>query len=97
MLKIIYTKYNILYDRAIKEGWKLPETWLGYSQHAKETRPLDTKYISGREVLAFRDSAFIKYFMDNPSYLDYMKNKFGAYVIEDIKNMLEVKLKRRYA
>jgi radical SAM superfamily enzyme YgiQ (UPF0313 family) len=85
-----------LYEIAIKEGWKLPETWLGYSQHAYETRPLDTKYITGGEVLTFRDRAFKQYF-SNPSYLSYMKDKFGQYVIDDINNMMKIDLKRKYA
>ena len=55
-----------LYDDALKQGWKLPETWSGYSQHAVDTLPLPTKHLSAGEVLAFRDRAFQVYF-NNPS------------------------------
>ena len=46
-----------LFDMAIKDGIALPESWLGYSQHAFESLPLATKHISAGEVLAFRDRA----------------------------------------
>jgi len=49
-----------LYQTAIKEGWPLPKTWLGYSQHAVDTLPLPTRHLSGVEVLRFRDAAFQK-------------------------------------
>ena len=51
-----------LYEEAIRRGWRLPETWSGYSQHSVDTLPLPTRHISAGEVLSFRDRAFDTYF-----------------------------------
>lgn len=85
-----------LYDMAVKGGWLLPETWLGYSQHAYETLPLATKHISGGEVLGFRDEAWIKYFTA-PSYLSLVKKKFGDQTLKHIQDLTKVRLSRKYA
>jgi radical SAM superfamily enzyme YgiQ (UPF0313 family) len=82
-----------LYLYAIKQGWKLPDNWIGYSQHSYETLPLPTEHISAAEVLKFRDEAFVKYFT-NKRYLDLVKEKFGDEVNEHIEKMLEIKLER---
>jgi radical SAM superfamily enzyme YgiQ (UPF0313 family) len=83
-----------LYEDALKNGWILPQTWRGYSQHNDDCRPLDTLHISGAEVLKFRDMAFVKYFT-NPVYLDMVAKKFGQESLEHIKGMTTFKLKRK--
>lgn len=83
-----------LYDIAIKEGWKLPKEWHGFSQHSYEMFPLPTKYISAKEVLQFRDNAFHKYF-ENRDYLTMIENKFGNEVRENIQQMTKFRLKRK--
>lgn len=85
-----------LYNIAIKNGWKLPETWIGYSQHAYETLPLPTNKISSGEVLSFRDKAWQIYF-ENPNYLSYVKQKFGEDSHQHIMDMTKHKLKRKNA
>lgn len=85
-----------LYSCALKEGWSLPEVWHGYSQYAYETLPLPTKYLSGAEVLRFRDKAFNEYF-SNPKYLEKIRKKFGEEVEISVLDMLKKKLKRKYA
>lgn len=82
-----------LYLHAKKQKWKLPDNWIGYSQHSYETLPLPTEHISAAEVLKFRDEAFNKYFT-NKRYLDLVKTKFGDDVYSHVKKMLEVKLER---
>ena len=47
-----------LYDLALERNWALPESWIGYSQHSFETRPLPTEKLTSAEVLKFRDEAF---------------------------------------
>ena len=84
-----------LYQQAIKEGWPLPETWQGYSQYAYETLPLPTKYLSGPEVLKFRDGAFKEYF-SKPQYLEKIRRKFGQETVAYILDMLKNELKRKY-
>lgn len=83
-----------LYENAIRQGIRLPETWDGYSQLAYETLPIPTKHLSAAEVLAFRDRAFQEYF-DRPAYLELIRNKFGEGAVEHIKGMLEHRIRRR--
>ncbi|MBI2822662.1 MAG: cobalamin B12-binding domain-containing protein, partial [Acidobacteria bacterium] len=39
-----------LYGMALDEGWALPESWNGYSQHAVDTLPLPTRTVSAADV-----------------------------------------------
>jgi radical SAM superfamily enzyme YgiQ (UPF0313 family) len=82
-----------LYKMAIENKWELPKSWIGYSQHSFESHPLRTNVLTSGEVLKFRDEAFMKYFK-NEKYLTLVKNKFGDAVLENIKAMTEIKLKR---
>lgn len=84
-----------LYSDALRKGWPLPQTWSGFSQHAVDTLPLPTKYLSAAEVLRFRDNAFQVYFK-NPSYLDMISRKFGPETAAHIGEMASHKLERRY-
>jgi anaerobic magnesium-protoporphyrin IX monomethyl ester cyclase len=84
-----------LYQQAIKEDWPLPETWQGYSQYAYETLPLPTKFLSGVDVLRFRDHAFQAYF-SSPKYLDMITEKFGPQTARHVKEMASHKLVRKY-
>ena len=85
---------SALYDEAVAKGWKLPETWAAYSQHNEHTRPMDTEYLSGAEVLAFRDAAFTKFFTDD-RYRAHVQNKFGADTLAHVDRMVTFKLKRK--
>jgi radical SAM superfamily enzyme YgiQ (UPF0313 family) len=85
-----------LYNLAIKQGWPLPEKWSGYSQHAVDTLPLPTKYLSAGEVLSFRDRAVQAYF-SNPRYLQMIQGKFGPETAQHILEMTSHKLTRKYA
>ena len=82
-----------LYQRALAEGWALPESWSGYSQHAVDTRPLPTKYLSAAEVLRFRDDAFQTYFR-SPAYLSMAAEKFGLATAEHLRDMVQHRLTR---
>ena len=84
-----------LYNDALRKGWPLPETWNGYSQHAVDTLPLPTKYLSAAQVLRFRDDAFQFYFK-NPNYLTMISRKFGPETAAHIREMASYKLERRY-
>lgn len=68
--------------------------WNTYSQHGYYTEPLSTRYISNKEVLKFRDNAFNIYH-NNPKYLKMIEKKFGNKVINHIKKMLDIKIKRK--
>ena len=84
-----------LYRECLANKVPLPETWLGYSQYSYECLPLPTKYLSGREVLAFRDNAFQAYFENNARYYAMMEEKFGQRAVQDIKKMLKKHLQRK--
>ncbi len=82
-----------LYNNAIKNKITLPDKWHGYSQYGPDILPMSTKYLSGTDVLNFRDNAFQEYFSD-PKYLKMIEEKFGKKVVQHIEEMLENKIKR---
>jgi radical SAM superfamily enzyme YgiQ (UPF0313 family) len=85
-----------LYDMALAEGWALPATWSGYSQHSVDTLPLPTRFLTAGEVLAFRDRAFDVYF-GRDAYLDMVARKFGAETAAHVREMTRHRLERRHA
>ena len=85
-----------LYEQALADGWKLPETWSGYSQHSVDTLPLQTRHLSGAEVLGFRDRAFQTYYTD-PGYLALVEEKFGPHMVQHLREVTSHRLVRRYA
>jgi radical SAM superfamily enzyme YgiQ (UPF0313 family) len=85
---------SALYTKARKEGWTLPATWRGFSQHNDDCRPLDTEHISGRRVLGYRDAAFTTFFR-SLEYTDHVTKKFGAETAAHVRTMTEYQLKRK--
>jgi radical SAM superfamily enzyme YgiQ (UPF0313 family) len=82
-----------LYAEAERRGLPLPAAWTGYSQHARDCLPLPTRYLSAREVLHFRDEAFQRYF-SNPRYLEMVSRRFGATMVEHVRQMTSHRLER---
>jgi len=82
-----------LYDDAVKAGAPLPATWNGYSQYSRDCLPLPTKYLTGGQVLAFRDYSFDAYYK-NPRYLSMIRRKFGEETMRHIQTMAEKSLVR---
>lgn len=85
-----------LYNIALKEGWPLPKTWTGYSQHSVDMLPLPTKHLPSSEVIRFRDHAFQVHF-DSPKYLDMVQQKFGPDTVKHVREMASHKLERQFA
>ncbi|MCY3022062.1 MAG: radical SAM protein [Planctomycetota bacterium] len=85
---------SALYDQAARSGWKLPDSWSGYSQHAVDMLPLPTRHLSAAEVIRFRDQAFHTYF-SHPRYLEMVARKFGEETVRHIRAMASHKLERR--
>lgn len=83
-----------LYTDAIKNGWTLPATWRGYSQHNDDCRPMDTQHISARVVLGFRDLAFNTYFRSD-KYQEMVLKKFGQETLHHVRDMTKYKLNRK--
>ena len=85
-----------LYELAVQNDWPLPESWDAYSQYSRKTLPLPTKYLSGGQVLSFRDYAFDAYYK-SPRYLNMIERKFGVKTADHIKEMGSRTLEREYA
>lgn len=83
-----------LYGLAEANGWALPPTWIGYSQHSYECFPLRTDALTNAQVLKFRDEAFHRYFT-NQRYLDLVEKKFGPKVLAHVREMTAIKLRRQ--
>jgi radical SAM superfamily enzyme YgiQ (UPF0313 family) len=83
-----------LYGLAKKMGWKLPQTYAGFSQHSYYTQPLPTKYLNSEQVLAFRDEAWMRYHT-NPRYLKLLKEEFGQVAVDETLRSSKIKLKRK--
>jgi radical SAM superfamily enzyme YgiQ (UPF0313 family) len=82
-----------LYDLAVRQGVPLPERWTGYSQHSRDCLPLPTRYLPARDVLAFRDLAFERYYT-SPRYLDRVRRRFGPETVAHIAEMTRYRLER---
>lgn len=83
-----------LYGIALKQGWKLPEAYAGFSQHSYYTQPLPTKYLTAEQVLEFRDKAWLTYHT-NPKFLDLLKEKFGQIAVDETIKSTKIKLRRK--
>jgi radical SAM superfamily enzyme YgiQ (UPF0313 family) len=83
-----------LYKEAVTKGIPLPDSYEGFSFHGYETLPLPTETLTAAEVLEFRDKAFKEYHL-YPPFLEKVKSKFGQVAVDNINEMLIVKLKRR--
>jgi anaerobic magnesium-protoporphyrin IX monomethyl ester cyclase len=85
-----------LYEDALARGWKLPDSWMGYSQHAVDSLPLPTNYLPAAEVLRFRDQAFDTYFT-SPRYLAMVEQRFGPETVAHVRQMTSHRLVRSNA
>jgi anaerobic magnesium-protoporphyrin IX monomethyl ester cyclase len=83
-----------IYRQAIRNGWKLPESYAGYAFLSYDCEPLATKHVSAADVLRFRDDAFQTYFT-NPDYLELVERRFGAPQRANVEEMTTIRLKRR--
>lgn len=83
-----------LYKEALDNGTELPQSYEGYSFHGYETIPLPTESLTASEILKFRDEAFIDYHSHIP-FLNKIENKFGKIAVDNIIEMLKIKLNRK--
>ncbi len=81
-----------LYDEMKARGVDLPLTSEEFAQMSPNFKPVPTKALSGREVMAFRDAAFSEYFCD-PGYLSMMGGRFGSHAVEEIKAMTSIEIR----
>jgi anaerobic magnesium-protoporphyrin IX monomethyl ester cyclase len=83
-----------LYKNAILNGIELPKTYEGYSFHSYDTLPLGNENLSSAEILKFRDEAYYEYH-SYPPFQEKIKNKFGQIAVDNINEMIKIKLKRK--
>jgi len=83
-----------LYNQAVANGLKLPDSYAGFSQHSYECQPLPTRYLSAEQVLKFRDFAWRKYHSE-PDFQNMIKENFGDAAVDQINDSLKIKLKRK--
>jgi len=83
-----------LYLMARKKGWGLPTTYSGYSQHSYDTLNLANDNLQAKEILRFRDDAWMKYHT-NEKYLNFLERKFGTKARANVENTSKIKLKRK--
>jgi anaerobic magnesium-protoporphyrin IX monomethyl ester cyclase len=83
-----------LHKTARQKGWKLPETYSGYSQHSYDMLNLSNDNLSAKDIMDFRDKAFITYNSD-PDYLKLLETKFGVSAKQNMEETLNIKLKRK--
>jgi len=83
-----------LYKDAILKDIKLPKFYDEFSFHGYNTLPVETGSLSASDILNFRDNAYDVYH-NNPIFLEKIKNKFGQKAVNNILEMLEVKLERK--
>jgi len=83
-----------LYLTAKQNGWRLPESYAGYSQHSYETVNLPNENLTSEEILRFRDYAWEKYHT-NESYLNLLEGKFGSAARKNVEETTKIKLKRK--
>jgi radical SAM superfamily enzyme YgiQ (UPF0313 family) len=82
-----------LYALATRRGVPLPEKWTGYSQHSRDCLPLPTRHVPAREVLRFRDEAFLSYYT-NPHYLEMIGRRFGRETVAHLRDVTGHRLER---
>jgi len=83
-----------LYKNALINGIQLPSTYEGYSFHSYETLPLPTEKLTASEILKFRDESYYNYHMD-PKFQEKVRQKFGKIALDNIVEMVKIKLKRK--
>lgn len=83
-----------LHQKAIENKWKLPDSYAGYSQHSYECQPLPTNHVSAKEVLAFRDHAWMAYH-SNENHQQLIQKKFGQIAVDRLRESTKIQLKRK--
>lgn len=78
-----------------KDGKISSTNWIEYAQYSYECTPMGSKYLSPKEVLAYRDNAFCDFFKNNEKYYNLIRDKFGAQYVEKIESMMQKKLRRK--
>lgn len=82
------------YRRVTKHETGPSRSYSEYSFHSYDCRPSGTKHCSPKEVVAFRDAAWMATTL-NPDYLALVAEKFGADRVTAIIEQTKIPLKRK--
>ena len=83
-----------IHNKALKNGWDLPQEYSEYGFLSYECKPLPSKYITNKEILKFRDNAWHEINTDK-RFLDMIEYKFGSEAKNNIIKLTKIKLNRR--
>ena len=83
-----------LYIDALKNGYRLPDDYSGYSFLGYNTVCNTTDSLTPSQILKFRDDAFISYHT-NENFLNRINKLYGQKAVENIKEMCKIKLRRK--
>lgn len=83
------------YMDAVREGKIKEDKWIEYAQYSYECLPAGGKYLTPKEVLAFRDFAFNDFFEGNTRYFEMIREKFGQQYVDAIRAMTKKRLRRK--
>jgi radical SAM superfamily enzyme YgiQ (UPF0313 family) len=83
-----------LYSEALKNNTKIPKNYSEFSFLSFDTQPLPTASLTAAQVLKLRDQKFNEYF-SSEKFLNKIEKKFGKIAIDNIINMLKIKLERK--
>lgn len=83
-----------LYREAKNNGWNLPTSYDQYGFYSYNYLPLPTNFLTPKEVLKFRDEAWLKY-NTGERYLSMVEKKFGLQSRKNIEEQTKITLKRK--
>jgi radical SAM superfamily enzyme YgiQ (UPF0313 family) len=79
---------------AIDKGWDLPSEYSEYGFLSYECKPLPTKYMTNKEVIKFRDDAWLELNSDK-KFLSMIELKFGSDAKHNIIKQTNIRLNRK--
>ena len=83
-----------IHKDAIDKGWDLPSEYSEYGFLSYECKPLPTKYMTNKEVIKFRDEAWLELNTDK-KFLCMIESKFGSEAKNNIIKQSKINLNRR--
>ena len=84
-----------LYEELVAQGVEMPREWSAYGHYSRDSRPLSTKYVDWKDVVRFRDAAFIEYY-SNLAYQAKIAKRFGEDAAAFVRRILEHPLQRDF-
>jgi hypothetical protein len=84
-----------LYDELVAQGVEMPREWSAYGHYSRNSRPLSTEHVDWKDIIRFRDAAFVEYYSD-PAYQAMIARRFGEEAAAFVRQILEYPLQRDF-